>query len=262
MYRYGEMQELKMRGAIAKTPRLGRMRPFRMFGGVYFVGTYQASCHIIDTGDGLIMIDTGYASTLYMVVDSIYSLGFKPSDVKYIINTHWHGDHVEATADFVGLSGAKTLIGRDDAEKASQYFTPDILVDDGDTLTLGDTTITFMITPGHTKGTLSFFFDVTEDGKTYRAGSFGGAGANTLVPGKYDFEGAREAYFASIERLKKEKVELFLGNHVWNNGTYHKGEKLLNTGVNEFIDFEIWEQFLNVCKERLESIIKKENGEV
>lgn len=258
MYRFGEMHELQSSGAIKKTPRLGRMTPFRIFGGVYFVGTYQASCHIIDTGDGLIMIDPGYSNTLYMVVDSIYSLGFKPSDVKYIINTHWHGDHAEATADFAALSGAKTLIGRDDEEKAKKYFTADILIDDGDELTLGDTTIRFMHTPGHTKGTISFFFDVTEDGKTYRAGSFGGAGANTLVPENYDFENPREAYFASLERLKKEKVELFLGNHTWNNGTYEKGELLLRTGENRFIDSEIWEKFLDACKERLERIIKKE----
>ena len=73
-----------------------------------------------------------------MVIDSIYRLGFDPRDIKYIINTHWHGDHTEATAAFADLSGAKTLLGRDDIEKAKPYFTPDIIVDDGDTLSLGN----------------------------------------------------------------------------------------------------------------------------
>ena len=59
MYRYVEMHNLKSSGAIKTTPRLGRINPIRIIGGVYFVGTYQASSHIIDTGDGLIMIDTG-----------------------------------------------------------------------------------------------------------------------------------------------------------------------------------------------------------
>ena len=150
MFRFGKMHEgLK---DVKKKPWLGKMMPFEIIGGVYFVGTYQASCHIIDTGDGLIMIDPGYSNTAYLVLDSIYRLGFHPQDIKYIVNTHWHGDHTEATAAFADLSGAKTLLGRDDVEKATQFFTPDILVDDGDTLTLGNTTIYFVHTPGHTKG--------------------------------------------------------------------------------------------------------------
>ena len=162
----------------------GKMEPFRIVGNVYFVGTYPASSHLIDTGAGLILIDTGYADTLFMVVDSIHRLGFDPMDIKYIINTHWHGDHTAGTAALAGFTGAKTLIGWQDAEKAKQYFTPDILVHDGDILTLGNTKISFMETPGHTKGTISFFLDTEEGGKTYRVGSFGGAGANTLAQGK------------------------------------------------------------------------------
>ena len=145
MYRYGEMHSILKE--IKKTPRLGRMNPFRIAGNVYFVGTYHASSHLIDTGDGLILIDTGYSSTAYLLIDSIYRLGFKPEDIKYIINTHWHWDHVEATADVAALSGAKTIIGRDDYEKALKYFKADILVDDGDTLELGDTKIRLLSQP-------------------------------------------------------------------------------------------------------------------
>ena len=256
MYRYGEMHSILKE--IKKTPRLGRMNPFRIAGNVYFVGTYHASSHLIDTGDGLILIDTGYSSTAYLLIDSIYRLGFRPEDIKYIINTHWHWDHVEATADVAALSGAKTIIGRDDYEKALKYFKADILVDDGDTLELGDTKITFMHTPGHTKGTMSFFLDIKEDGKILRVGSFGGAGANTLVPESYDFENPREAYFASIERLKKEKVDVFIGNHSWNNGTYQKSLMLSESEENPFIDGEIWVKFLTACENRLKAIIEKE----
>ena len=83
-----------------------KVPPFRMIGNLYFVGTVEASSHLIDTGDGLILIDTGYNNTLYLLIDSIYKLGFKPTDVKYIINTHWHHDHVEGTQAFSQLSGA------------------------------------------------------------------------------------------------------------------------------------------------------------
>ena len=67
-------------------PYEGRIEPFRIIGNVYFVGTFQSSCHIIDTGDGLILIDTGYSNVFYLVIRSIYKLGFKPEDIKYIIH--------------------------------------------------------------------------------------------------------------------------------------------------------------------------------
>lgn len=238
-----------------RNPWEGRIEPFRIVGNVYFVGTFQASCHIIDTGEGLILIDPGYANTLYLVVSSIYKLGFRPEDIKYIINTHWHWDHTEATAALAELSGAKTLLGWQDEENAKRYFTPDILLKDGDSLSLGNTAISFMETPGHTKGTVSLFFDTQDNGVTYRVGMFGGAGANTLRKEAFDFEGCREAYYASLERLQKEKVDVFIGNHVWNNDTFTKGKLLMETGENQFIDSGLWGTFLDHCKKRLDDVI-------
>lgn len=245
---------------VISKPWEGKIEPFKIIGNVYYVGTFQASAHIIDTGDGLIFIDPGYSNTLYLIIDGIYKLGFKPTDIKYIINTHWHGDHTEATAALAELSGAKTLLGRDDVEKAKQYFTPDILIKDGDKLTLGNITIEFMETPGHTKGTISFFFNTVENGKIYRVGMFGGAGANTMVHAHYDFDGCRDAYRNSLRRLMKEKVDVFIGNHTWNNDTFNKAKILRETGENLFIDDKLWNEFLVFCEKRLDKVIK-EDGE-
>ncbi|MBQ8173768.1 MAG: MBL fold metallo-hydrolase [Clostridia bacterium] len=242
----------------AGKPWLGRMKPFRVVGNVYFIGTYQASSHIVDTGEGLIMIDTGYANTAYLVLHSLHELGFDVRDIRYIVNTHWHGDHTEATAAFVDLSGAKALIGREDAEKAAQHFTPDIWIDDGDTLSLGNVTMRFMHTPGHTKGTISFFFDVEEGGRTLRVGSFGGAGLNTMVRSRFDFEGCREAYRASLHRLMEERVDVFLGNHTWNNDTYGKSLLLCEGKENPFIDSTLWGTFLHDYEKRLDEVIKND----
>lgn len=236
----------------------GRMTPFKIVGNLYFVGSYCESSHLIDTGDGLILIDTGNIDVLHLIVNSIYELGFKPQDIKYIINTHWHWDHAEGSGSLAHLAGAKTIIGRRDAENVRRYFEPDILISDGDKLELGNTVISFMETPGHTEGTLSFFFDVTEGDKTYRVGMFGGAGANTLVPGELYYEGNREDYRASINRLRKEKVDVFIGNHVWNNDTEAKGKILLETGENRFIDDKLWGEFLDFCEKRLDKIIENE----
>lgn len=243
---------------MEKKPWLGKMEPFRLFGDTYFVGTYQASCHLIDTEDGLVMIDPGYTNTAYLVMDNIYRLGFDPRDIKYIVNTHWHWDHTEATAGFADLSGARTLLGSEDAEKASQYFTPDILISDGDTLSLGNKTFRFLHTPGHTKGTISLFYEDTDGDRTCTLGMFGGAGLNTLVPGAYDFDGAREAYFASLARLRKVHVDVMLGNHTWNNDTYGKFLAMLDEAENPFLDPTLWTRFLDDYKLRLESLIATE----
>lgn len=241
-------------------PEDGRIYPSKIAGNLYFVGTYQASSHIIDTGEGLIMIDTGYENTLGLVLESLDILGYTPGDIKYIVNSHWHGDHTAATKAIVELSGAKTLIGKEDDRKVRKFFDPDILISDGDTLTLGNTTLSFLETPGHTKGTVSIFFDVEENGKLYRAGMFGGAGANTLAQGKFDYEGCREDYRASLARLRKEHVDVFVGNHSWNNGTAEKSEHLRLTGENLFIDPSLWCKFLDTCEARLDRLIKKESG--
>lgn len=236
-------------------PWEGKIEPFRMFGNLYFVGMQAASSHLIDTGDGLILIDTGYLTGLYLVLHSIHQLGFHPKDIKYIINTHWHWDHAEASGALADLCGAKNIIGRYDAEDVRRYFEPDIIVRDGDVLALGNTKIHFMETPGHTRGTLSVFFDVTENNQTVRAGMFGGAGRNTLRPGQYEYGNCVADYFASVTRLKKETVGLFLGNHVWNNETEEKAEVLKATGENLFLDSNAWFAFLDECEQDLKNIV-------
>lgn len=229
------------------SPKDGYIPPFKIADGLYFVGTHQSSSHMIDTGDGLILIDTGYANTSDMVLSSVKALGFNPKDIKYIIHTHHHGDHVDATPAIVHATGAKTVISKrdDPIAYALHGIKADLTVEDGDTLTLGNKTILFLLTPGHTVGTISLFFDTTYEGKAYRVGMFGGAGVNTLVPESRDFyPECREDYAKSIERLLCENVDIFIGNHVWNNDTEEKGKRLLAGGENEFIDSDEWKKFL------------------
>ena len=236
----------------------GAMEPFKIIGNTYYTGTFPASSHLIDTGDGLILIDTGYADTLFLLINSIYKLGFTPYDVKYIIHTHWHGDHTEATAAFVHLTGAKTFIGKKDVDKVRKYFEPDVILSDGDVVSLGNVNIEIMDTPGHTEGTISIFYEQEENGKKYNVGMFGGAGANTLAKGKFDYDNCRSDYLESLNKLRERKVDVFIGNHVWNNDTEVKSKILRETGENKFVDSNVWYEFLDFCEKRLEETIAKD----
>lgn len=236
------------------------IKPSKMFGNLYFVGTYDASTHIIDTGEGLILIDPGYEKTLYMVVNNIWKIGFKPADIKYIVLSHGHADHMEATKSLTMLCGAKTFIGEADVPLVREYFTPDVLLNDGDVISLENTQIKCVSTPGHTDGTMSFFFDVTDGVNTYHAGMFGGAGTNTLVK-KYltennlPFEN-QQRFINSLLKIENEKVDIFVGNHVWNNNTDKKIEMLENSTDNPFIDPHEWKKFIAERMARINHIIE------
>lgn len=244
---------------------LGDMKPFRIAGNIYFVGTYKASSHLIDTGDGLILIDTGYEETADVVIESVTDLGFDIRDVKYILHSHGHGDHSDGTPKILSLAKAETFLGAGD-EKYIKGWTPDHLYEDGQVISLGNTHILCLATPGHTEGTFSFFFDVEVDGKVYRAGMFGGAGTNQL---KRPYLNRRKCswlnrglYFKSVERLKKEHVDIFLGNHTWNNGTKENYEKMLTSDVNPFIDDTKWVPFLDSCETAAETVIRNESRDL
>lgn len=234
----------------------GIIEPFKIIGNTYFVGCFPASSHLIDTGEGLILIDTGYRDTLFLLINSIYRLGFSPYDIKYIIHTHWHYDHAEATAPLAYLTGAKTFIGREDAQKVKEFFEPDVLLSEGDEVCLGNVCIKVMETPGHTKGTISLFYETEENGHKYNVGTFGGAGANTLAEGCFDYADCRSDYKKSLDRLREKKVDVFIGNHVWNNDTENRGKILKETGENKFIDSSTWTDFLDFCEKRLEELMK------
>lgn len=256
---------------LAKNVWEDYIKPAKMFGNLYFIGVRAVCTHLIDTGDGLIIIDPGYYESLYLIINNIWELGFKPKDIKYIVVTHAHYDHMDCVADLVAMTGAKTFIAKadlplltgEDYHYPIRPFTPDVLLEDGDIISLGNTEILCMATPGHTDGTMSYFFNVTDGKNTYRAGMFGGAGTNTLVSSfleKYNRSPVcRQEMLESLLKMKKEKVELFLGNHLPNNHTEEKLALLDSAEVNPFIENSQaeWEAFLDGRIKKVQAIIDK-----
>jgi len=241
------------------------------------VGTKPASTHIIDTGAGLIMIDSGYQHSLYLVLENMRKVGLDPMDIKYIVHTHGHIDHCGATQALVKLTGAKTFLGEPDRDYVNgvldlswakeldlelEEFEADVLVNDGDTITLGNTTLTAIATPGHTPGAMSYLFEAEQDGRKLTACIHGGAGLNSLKKSFLDQYGlsydCREDYFRSVDRLEKINADIYLGNHVGQNQTPQKYQRLLAGDKDAFVDPEGLRNFVRQCRKDLQVLIEQE----
>ncbi len=246
---------------------LGDMKPFLIAGNIYYVGTYRESSHLIDTGDGLILIDVGGEENAPVVEESIASLGFDIDDIKYILLSHGHSDHSWGVPYIKEKCSAKVYMAEADLRYLDGKFTPDEYFADGGIIKLGNTEILTLATPGHTLGTYSFFFDVDVEGERLRAGMFGGAGVKQMSKPYLDRRGGlyyhqRADFLASLKRLSSERVDIFLGNHAWNNKTRDKYEKSLTSAENPFIHTDKeWQSFISSKKTELINMIKSETSE-
>lgn len=158
---------------------------FKIVGNMYYVGTYDLGCYLIDTGAGLILVNSGAPGSYPLVKANIEKLGFKTSDIKIITSTHGHWDHVGDLASFQkDAPGAKTYMSERDApvlesggnldyrrpEGRGIIYDPvhvDVRTKPGDHIKLGNTDMTVRQAYGHTPGATSFSFQVTDAGKTY-----------------------------------------------------------------------------------------------
>lgn len=275
---YVRMQRLLGRGELQRRyPDDFYVKPFRIAGNVYYIGNKAVCSHLIDTGDGLIVIDTSYPELDHLLINSIWEAGFDPHNIKIVLHTHSHYDHIGATVSLQKLYGAKAYLGRrewesiqrrpelvmlpDEPYMSYRMFKPDVLIEDGDDIRLGNTVIHCIETPGHTEGTLSFFFDVEEYGTTYRAGTFGGAGLITLYQEffvRYGIPNLQETFLRSIARLKEEKVDIVLGNHPAPNHILEKMEQMYTDPdqSNPFIDRQDWMNYLNWVEAEFRQFLK------
>jgi metallo-beta-lactamase class B len=240
------------------------VEPFRVIDRIYYVGNTDVSSHLIETGEGLILLDTAFPQTVYLLLESVRKLGFDPADIKYILHSHAHYDHMGGTKAIAELVGARTFLGEQDipllAERpeltwAEEYgvafhevFEVDQPLHDGDVVRLGAVAARCAHIPGHTPGAMSWFLDATEGGRTYRVGFHGGPGLNTLSDEFLSRRGlpqsCRDNYMQSLEKMKREPVDVFLGIHPSQSDTL--GRQARRTPeVNPFIDPQAWPAFLD-----------------
>src|SRR6187455_852171 len=162
--------------------------PYKVFDNLYWLGTRQHSSWALRTSEGLIIIDTNFAwATEPEIINGLTTLGLDPKQIKYVLISHAHGDHDQGAGELQKRFGAKVVMGAADWESTLQrpataaggVPTRDIVVGPGGLkLALGDTTVDVIATPGHTPGTLSYFFPVTDGGRRLMAAYAGGTAFN------------------------------------------------------------------------------------
>ena len=206
--------------------------PFKVFDNLYWLGTRQHSSWALQTSDGLIIIDTNFAwATEPEIVAGVTKLGLNPRDIKYVVISHAHGDHDQGAAELQKRFGAKVVMGAADWESTLQrpqtaaggVPTRDIVVGpEGYKLTLGDTTVQIVATPGHTPGTLSYVFPVRDEGRPVTVAYSGGT-----LTGAFGTDAERwDEYVASQRKIAKAAADagatVILSNHSEYDGAYTK----------------------------------------
>ncbi len=205
--------------------------PMKVFDNLYYVGEQNYSAWAVTTSAGIIIIDTVYDYSVEdQIVGGLKKLGFDPATIRYAVVSHAHRDHAGGAAYLQKAFGARVLMTAADwdllARSNDSYPKPtrDIEVTNGQQLTLGDTTLTFIHTPGHTPGTMSTLVPVKDHGTPHVAALWGGTGFNFTTtpqrPAAYWFD----AYIDSAQRFrdaaKKAGADVFLSNHPsWDGST-------------------------------------------
>lgn len=164
------------------------LKPNKVFDNVYCIGSVSVVAWVIETSDGLILIDSMWDDRdAKLIEEGIKGFGLDPKDLKYIILSHGHGDHYGGANYLRNKYAAKVVLTKTDTDLmynlntgANSPRSPKTKVDiyskDKDVIKLGDTSITILETPGHTAGCSSFIFPVKYKGKEYTAVLWGGTG--------------------------------------------------------------------------------------
>ena len=171
------------------------VEPFRIVGNIYYVGAKNIASYLITTPQGHILVDTGTTTMHDVIRKSVETLGFKTSDIKIMLSSHAHFDHIEGHAAMKKLTGAQVMAMVGDAEALSSGkdtsaigaagWTPvtvDRVLRDGDTVKLGGTTLRALRAPGHTQGATTWFTTVEDKGRRYSVAILGGTTPNGGVP--------------------------------------------------------------------------------
>jgi metallo-beta-lactamase class B len=222
------------RGGAPQTPprEQWHREPVKVFDNLYFVGQTQYSAWAVTTSEGIIIIDTIFDYSVEdEVVGGLKTLGLNPAQIKYVIVSHGHFDHSGGAKFLQDTYKARVLMSEADWDllaRNPKQVQPrrDMVVTDGMKLTLGDTTLTFYLTPGHTPGTISTLIPVRDNGRPHLMAEWGGTGFNFTItpdrPREYWFKN----YITSAQKFRdaaqKAGADGMIANHPRLDGSDRK----------------------------------------
>jgi metallo-beta-lactamase class B len=211
--------------------------PHKIIGNIYYVGTKTLSSFLVVTPEGNILIDSTYERNVPVIEKSVTDLGFKFSDIKVLLGNHAHGDHQEGDALVKQMTGAQVVAMAEDVP-ALQAMKPggkehpiDRVLHDGDTVTLGGTTLVAHLTPGHTRGCTTWTTTAQDNGKTYNV-MFG----CSLRPPAVVTPEIAEEFNRAFKTVRALPCEVQLGDHGAQYNMQEKFAKLKDGAPNPFID--------------------------
>jgi metallo-beta-lactamase class B len=246
------------------------LTPTKVFDNLYAVGHEETVVYAITTSEGIILIDGGRPEK-GVVVEGLEKLGLNPANIKYVLISHGHGDHYAGSAYIQERYGARVGVSKEDWD-LMYPATPsenqlkgrpkkDLVLTEGQPLTVGDTTINFVSIPGHTPGGIGFIFPVKDGGKTYMAGLFGGTiftASRISTPAMIQYVDSMKHW---VDVAKKMKVEVEIQNHPIFDANPERLAKLKARKPGEphpfMMSTEKYAQFWNIISECMQTDIAR-----
>jgi metallo-beta-lactamase class B len=235
--------------------------PFRIAGNLYYVGAIEITSYLITTPQGHFLLDGGFVETAPQIERNIVQLGFKLSDVKYLLNSHAHYDHAGGLAELKKLTGAKFVASEGDAGLLRRGghgdfrfgdtlpfppIEPDKIILDGESLQLGDQVMTAHLTPGHTRGNTTWTTKVREGARTFDVVFVGSQSSlDYKFAGQESYPGIAADFVKSFALLKTLPCDIFLASHGSFFRFVDKHERFMRGDTNAFVDPDGYNRYLS-----------------
>ncbi len=237
-------QSLFQRNVGARDDMTTPFPPHHVIGNIYYVGTQSLTSYLITTPQGHILMNTTFERNIPAIQKSVEQLGFKFSDIKIVLGSHAHGDHQEGDALVKQMTGAQVVAMAEDVP-ALEAMKPggkphpiDRIIHDGDTVTLGGTTLTAHLTPGHTRGCTTWTLTAQEDGKSYDVVIIGSLGVNPgfKLVNNADVPRQADEYRQAFKVSRALHCDVPLASHGAMYNLAEKYPRVGKGGPNPFID--------------------------
>jgi metallo-beta-lactamase class B len=251
--------------------------PFRIAGNLYYVGTYDLACYLVTTSSGNILINTGLTESVPMIRKNIEALGFKYNDIKILLTTQAHFDHVAGIAEIKKDTGAKLMANEADVQVLTDGGKSDFLfggvstfmpvavdrtLHDRDTITLGQTKIIMLNHPGHTKGSSSYLMDVADEKKSWRVLI---VNIPTILPqtrlsGMPAYPNVGQDYSYTLKTLQTLQFDLWVASHASQFQMHDKRKPGDQYKPEAFADRPGYEASISAIKRDYEKRLKEEKS--